>query len=422
MISRIDADVLIPGRGEPVADATVVVEGSTITYAGPRAGAPDAPPESIVAVPVVMPGLWDCHAHFMGLLDLDFNHYPATPIAVFAARTAIDAGKALNAGVTSVREVGGYGVHLARAVNEGTVPGPHIYAAGAILSTTGGHGDIHCYPLEWMNDLARRDPSFRLCDGVPECLRAVREQLRENAQLIKICASGGVMSEVDHPIHQQFSDDELRAIVEEAARADRVVAAHCHGKPGIVAALRAGAHTIEHGSYLDEESAAMMRDSGAILVPTRTIIEDMLAFGDSDSDSGSVPAYAMAKLRALADRHFEAIQIAIAGGVTIAMGTDIGTSSDALPAHWGENGVELTHLVKAGMSPLQAIEAATATAPQTLGALAPKSGLLAEGYDADLIGVTADPTYDISVLADPGNISHVWKSGSLVKSVAQPAA
>jgi imidazolonepropionase-like amidohydrolase len=417
MAHRIDADVLIPGRGQPIADGTVVIEGSTITYAGPRAGAPQVSPDSTYTVPAVMPGMWDCHGHFMGLLNLDFNRYPWVPLAVYAARATMDCGKAINAGVTSVREVGGLGVHLARAVDEGSVPGPHIYAAGSILSTTGGHGDLHCYPLNWMADLGMRDPSFRLCDGVPDCLRAVREQLRENARLIKICASGGVLSEVDHPVHQQFSDDELRAIVEEAARADRVVAAHCHGKPGIVAALRAGAHTIEHGSYLDEESAVMMRDAGAILVPTRTIVEDMLAVGEG----GGVPAYGMAKLRALADRHAQAIEIAIANGVTIAMGTDIGTSDDSLPAHWGKNGVELVHMVKAGMTALQAIEAATAIAPTTLGPQAPKSGQLTEGYDADVIAISADPTLDVSVLADPQNVTHVWKSGALTKAPAQAA-
>ncbi len=414
MTTRIDADVLIPGRGEPVAEATVVIDGATITYAGPRAGAPTTV-EPPTRVPVVMPGLWDCHAHFFGALDMDLNHYPQAPITVYAARAAMDAGKAINAGVTSVREVGGFGIHLARAVDEGSVPGPHIYSAGAVLSTTGGHGDLHCYPLDWMDAMSRRDPTFRLCDGVPECLRAVREQLRENARLIKICASGGVLSEVDHPVHQQFSDEELRAIVEEAARADRIVAAHCHGKPGIVAALKAGAHTIEHGSYLDEECAAMMRDAGAILVPTRTIVEDMLALGEQ----GTVPPYAMAKLLAMADRHREAMEIAVRTGVTVAMGTDIVTSSAELPAHWGSNAGELIHLVKAGMTPLQAIEAATATAPQTLGPQAPKSGLLDAGYDADLIAVTADPSYDVSVLADPDNVTHVWKSGTVMK---EPAA
>src|SRR5689334_22489154 len=143
MAIRIDADVLVPGRGDPINDAAVVVEGSTIAYAGPRAGAPDT--TTVHHVPAVMPGMWDCHGHFFGLLDLDFAKLPMTPLVVYAARAAMDARKAIDAGITSVREVGGYGIHLARAVDEGSVPGPHIYAAGAILSTTGGHGDLHCY-------------------------------------------------------------------------------------------------------------------------------------------------------------------------------------------------------------------------------------------------------------------------------------
>jgi len=120
----------------------------------------------------------------------------------------------------------------------------------------------------------------------------------------------------------------------------------------------------------------------------------------------------------LADRHAEAMQIAVSSGVTIAMGTDIAVSNDALPGHWGGNAVELVHMVKAGMSPLQAIEAATATAPLTLGPQAPKSGLLEEGYDADIIAVTADPSYDVTVLTDPENVTHVWKSGVLMKEAA----
>src|SRR5205807_10130502 len=153
-----------------------------------------------------------------------------------------------------------------------------------------------------------------------ECLKAVRAQLRLGARLIKVCTSGGILSELDHPQHQQFSDEELRAIVEEAGRAERVVAAHCHGKAGIMAALRAGVRTIEHGSYLDDECCDAMRETDAILVPTRTIIEDMLAARDV---KGLVPPYAMAKLDAVADLHAQAVTRAYEHGVTIAMGTDI---------------------------------------------------------------------------------------------------
>lgn len=272
---RIDADLLIPGRGEPVADGAVAFEGTKITYAGPQASAPAD--SSVIRVPVVMPGLWDCHAHFIGTRTLDFTRMLLEPVAVRAARAAAtDLRAALDAGITSVREVGGLGVYLARVIAEGTVTGPNIYGAGAVLSTTGGHGDVHACPLPWMLDYGTQGTELRLADGPAECAKAAREQLRRNARLLKVCASGGVLSEVDHPIHQQFTLAELRAIVEVAGMADRVVAAHCHGKPGIIAALEAGVRTIEHGTYLDEECVDAMRSTGAILVPTRTIVTEIL--------------------------------------------------------------------------------------------------------------------------------------------------
>ena len=230
--------------------------------------------------------------------------------------------------------------------------------------------------------------------------------------MIKVCASGGVLSEVDDPIHQQFTVPELRTIVEVAGLADRVVAAHCHGKPGIMAALRAGVRTIEHGTYLDDECCDAMRETDAILVPTRTIIEDMLAARDV---KGLVPPYAMAKLDAIADLHAQAVTRAYEHGVTIAMGTDIALTGPDLPNAWGQNGSEPGYLVKLGMSPLEAIEAATASGPLTLGPQAPRSGRLAEGYDADVITLDADPLADIGVLADPDRITAVWTRGRPVK-------
>jgi imidazolonepropionase-like amidohydrolase len=230
--------------------------------------------------------------------------------------------------------------------------------------------------------------------------------------VIKVCASGGVLSEVDDPIHQQFTVPELRVIVEVAGLAERVVAAHCHGKPGIMAALRAGVRTIEHGTYLDDECCDAMRETSAILVPTRTIIEDMLSFRDA------VPPYAMAKLDAIADLHAQAVTRAYEHGVTIAMGTDIALTGPDLPNAWGQNGSEPGYLVKLGMSPRDAIEAATASGPLTLGPQAPRSGRLAEGYDADLITLDADPLADIGVLADPDRITAVWTGGRQVKGAA----
>ncbi|HZO16130.1 MAG TPA: amidohydrolase family protein, partial [Polyangiaceae bacterium] len=254
MNHRIDAGLMIVGRGEPVRHACVLIAEDRIAYAGPAAGAPSVDAAHTHKTKVVMPGMWDCHVHLMGLKDVSLSSMLGLRLPLAAARCTADLSAALDAGFTSVREVGGLGAQMARAVDEGTLRAPRIYAAGAILSQTGGHGDVHGFPLSCVTDFTERGGYLHLCDGVPECLKAVRTQLRLGARLIKICASGGVLSEVDHPVHQQFSDEELAAIVGEAARAERIVAAHCHGKPGIMAALRAGARTIEHGTYLDEEA------------------------------------------------------------------------------------------------------------------------------------------------------------------------
>jgi imidazolonepropionase-like amidohydrolase len=409
---RIEADLLIPGQGEPVPDGIVIADGAAIGYAGPAAGAPQTPSADLTAAAVVMPGLWDCHGHFLGSRTFDLAKLPWEATAVRAARSARDLTNALDAGITSVREVGGLGVYLGKAVAEGIIDGPTIYAAGAILSTTGGHGDLHCYPLSWVTDFSRQDGTLRLADGTAECMRAVREQLRVGARVIKVCASGGVLSEIDNPIHQQFTVAELKTIVEIAGLADRVVAAHCHGKPGIMAAIEAGVRTIEHGSCLDEEGCDAMLESGTILVPTRTIVEDIL------THLNEVPPYAAAKLTALARTHADAVSMAIERGVTVAMGTDIGLTGMDLPNSWGTNGAELKHLVGLGMTPLQAIAAGTAVAPQTIGPQAPRSGQLAEGYDADILTLDADPLADISVLTKPEHITGVWTHGRRVKGGA----
>jgi imidazolonepropionase-like amidohydrolase len=411
-MQRIEADLLIPGRGEPVRGGVVVIDGPRIEYAGPVGMAPPTPGVPVSRAVAVMPGMWDCHGHFLGTRTFDLGHLPLEPLPLRGARSARDLRAALDAGITSVREVGGLGVYLARAVAEGVLDGPAIYAAGAILSTTGGHADLHSFPLEWMVSWAGDAGTMRLADGPDECARATREQLRRNAKVIKVCASGGVLSEVDDPIHQQFTMAELRAIVEVAGLADRVVAAHCHGKPGIMAALQAGARTIEHGTYLDDECCDAMRESGAILVPTRTIVEDILA------NKEGVPDYALAKLEAMADIHAQAVGRAYEHGVTIAMGTDIGLTGPDRPNSWGQNGAEPGYLVKLGMTPLEAIEATTATAPLTLGPQAPRSGQLAEGYDADVIILDADPLADIGVLADPDHVTGVWTRGRQVKGEA----
>jgi imidazolonepropionase-like amidohydrolase len=403
---RIEADLLIPGRGEPVPNGAIVIEGATIAYAGPAAAAP-APQATTYRVKTAMPGMWEAHAHFWGTTTAAIEALITLAPQVGALRAAADVERLLLAGFTSARELGGRGPYLQQAIEEGTIRGPHLYASGSVLSQTGGHADLHSLPSPVVDDLFERHfGSPSVCDGPDDCRRLVRRQLRLGAKVIKVCASGGVMSQMDHPIHQQFSKEELSAMVEEAARAERVVAAHCHGKPGIMAALEAGVRTVEHGTYLDEEAARAMVETGALLVPTRFIVEHLVGVGKELA----MPDYAYQKIVALAGRHLEAMQIAAAAGVPMALGTDIFISGAV-----GRNGEEAAHLVRAGLTPRQAIEAATANGPLTVGPQAPLTGQLAAGYDGDVIAVDGDPLADITLLGRPESIPMVWKRGALVK-------
>ena len=311
MAVRIVADVLIPGRGDPIEYATVVLAGNIITYAGPTSNAP--PPrddEVVTAVPAVLPGLWDAHSHFVGMNRPNIDSLATTDPVTAAARATADLRAVVEGGVTSVRELGGMGIGLGRAIAEGRILGPTVHAAGRILSPTGGHGDLHGIPMEAMQALLGNQSFSTLCDGVPEVLKAVRANLRDNAKLIRVCASGGIMSVVDHPMHQQFSDEELSAIVEEAARADRIVAAHCHGKAGIMAAIRAGCHTIEHGSFLDEEAAESMARNDMMFVPSRYVIDALI------SEPQNLPHHVYEKSQMVASAHEKAMKIAISKGVS----------------------------------------------------------------------------------------------------------
>jgi imidazolonepropionase-like amidohydrolase len=409
MTYRIEADQMIPGRGQPIRDAVVVFD-DTIAYAGTAADAPVTPDATVVRAATVMPGLWDCHGHLMGVRSPDLSRLPLEELSLRAARVVADLRSALDAGVTTIREVGGLGVHVNPAILEGTVEGPNVYSAGACISATGGHGDLHSYPLAWIDHFGHLGAELRLADGPAECARAVREQLRRNAKLIKIFASGGVMSEVDNPIHQQLTDAEMRAIVEVAGMAERIVAAHCHGKPGLMAAIRAGVRTIEHGTYIDDEVAAAMKENGVILVPTLTIVAELL-------DSGELPSYAAEKMAVIADRHKQAVATAHDAGVTVAVGTDIATSGRDRPNSWGRNGRELVLLTEVGFTPLEAIEGATGNGPATLGPQAPRSGQLVAGNDADIIVVDGDPLTEIALLAQPTRITGVWKAGRRVKEL-----
>jgi imidazolonepropionase-like amidohydrolase len=360
--------------------------------------------------------------HFFGVAGTDGETLTTTPGALAGARCARDAAATLNAGFTSVREVGGYGIDFSKAINEGWIPGPRIYAAGAPISQTAGHGDIHEAPLSLVQSRIAEfgGMPYYLADGVEQAILAVRKQIRRGAQVIKICATGGVLSRIDSPRAAQFNKSELEAMVEEAVRTNLVVAAHAHGTSGIIAAIKAGVHTIEHGSYLDEEAINLMLERNVMLIATRFVQTRILKSHDG------LPDVEYQKLIAVEKANFESYKAAIKAGIWCALGTDLGVSNEKDNFMHGENGQEFPLAVKAGMTPLQAIEAGTANAPFTLGdpqnelSPAPFSGQLKEGYDADFIAVAADPTKDIGLLAQPEKVTHVWKGGVLVKGPGRP--
>jgi imidazolonepropionase-like amidohydrolase len=404
---RIDADLLIPGRGEPVHNGTVIAEGSQITYAGPTSGAPPDAGRATAKVPVAMPGLWDCHIHFGTFLPEEFDMLAFAPPPVLGARAVDELGRTLLGGVTSVREVGGVGIDLVSEIKAGRIRAPHLYGAGGIISPTAGHADAHSIPLPALEALGDRLAFWsNLADGVPGVLKAVRKNLRRDAKVIKICTSGGVTSEVDHWGHQQFSDAEIIAIVEEAARADRIVAAHAQGKAGIMAALRCGVRTIEHGVQIDDEVIDLMLEKHIILVPTIWIARTLMALSEA------MPEHVQRKIAEVSDMHAQSASKAIAAGVPIAMGTDMLIHGPL----YGTNSLEIAHMVELGMDPLTAIESATANGPTTLGPQAPLSGQLREGYDADIIALDFDPIEEPTNWGDPDRVTHVWRSGTEVKT------
>ncbi len=319
----------------------------------------------------------------------------------------------------------GNGLDVSKAIEEGSLIGPNIYSSGAAISQTAGHGDVFDMPSGFVdsiwgvrdtqaNGLAPGTGPMIIADGVDECRRAVRLLIRRGAKCIKVFASGGVLSIADDPLRQQFSLEELKTIVDEAQRNGRVVAAHVHGKPGIIAALTAGVHTIEHGTYMDDECIELMKKQNTVYVPTRTIVK----IGVDHPELMSPESYQ--KMLVTARHHKKAYQLAVKSGLKIALGTDLGISAPVThPLAHGRSGGELTYAVSdGGMTPLQAIEAGTAMGPETLGDLGmkPKSGKIEVGYDADLIALTENPLTDMEIFKHPENISHVWKGGRLFKS------
>ena len=248
-----------------------------------------------------------------------------------------------------------------------------------------------------------------LADGIEECRKAVRINLRRGARVIKVMTSGGVTSRDDDPERQQFSDEELKTIVDEAGRMRMVCAAHAVGKEGILAAIRAGFKVIEHNSYADDEVFEAMKKNDVLLVATITPLKSIL------SNEDKYPPPMFKKTKELAKIHFAAYENAIKAGVKCALGSDLfgGIGTVLSP---GLNGNEVVHAVEAGMSKLEAIAAATAHGPQTIGPQAPKSGQIKVGYDADFLGLEQSPLDDIEVLSKPKRIKYVWKGGRAVKA------
>ena len=351
----------------------------------------------------VLPGLIDSHVHLTGQQgpNTRLNEVTRSP-ADDAMVGAGFARKTLMAGFTTVADLGANNqaiFALRDGIKRGDVPGPRIIAAGEAVSIHGGHGDVNGYSEDVMHVL--RPTS--ICSGADDCRRAVREQVWLGADIIKITATGGVLSNTAAGLNQQFSDDELKAIVDAAHRMGRKVTAHAHGVDGINSFLKAGGDSIEHGTYLDAESIALFKKNGAYLIPT-LMAGDFVYKIASGPNNFFTPAQT-AKALEVGPKMIDMARRAHEGGVKIAFGTDTGVS-----AH-GDNAGEFALLVKAGLSPLEAIQAATVNAADHF-SLSAEIGSLSPGKAADLIAVKGDPLKDVTVLQ---HVTSVIKGGVVYK-------
>jgi len=338
----------------------------------------------------VLPGLIDCHVHLTGQLGpgqrLAFVEDSDPKVGLDAAYRA---RLTLEAGFTTVRDLGARKPDviyaLRAAVAEGKVAGPRILCVGAILSPTGGHGQTYGFRHDVC---ACVQSNVGVCDGVDSCRRAVRLQVAQGADAIKFVATGGVLSNVRAGVDQQFTTDEIATIIETAHQLGRRVSAHAHGLAGINAALAAGVDSIEHGSFLDDTSIRLFLERGAYHVPT--IIAGMTVL---EMAQGGIVLTPNQREKALivGVRIKEALGRSYRAGVPIAFGTDMGVGPH------GQNGREFALMVEAGMTPADAIKAATLTAAKLLD-IADVTGTLAPGKSADLVAVAGDPLTDITEL------------------------
>nr|WP_309090869.1 amidohydrolase family protein [Phenylobacterium sp.] len=351
----------------------------------------------------VLPGLIDSHVHITGeqtpTTRLDRLTQSAADQAFAGARFA---RRTLMAGFTTVADLGGDNeavFALRAAAARGDVASPRIIAAGSSISVHGGHGDVNGYREDVMHVL--RPGS--VCSGADDCRRAVREQVWKGADIIKITATGGVLSNTAAGLGQQFSDAELEAIVDAAHRMGRKVTAHAHGADGIKSFVKAGGDSIEHGTWLDDEGIALMKKNGAYLVPT-LMAGDFVVRIAKGPNNFFTPAQTAKALQA-GPLMLDMTRRAHKAGVKIAFGTDTGVS-----AH-GDNAGEFALLQQAGLTPLQAIQTATVNAAAHFG-LENEIGSLAPGKAADIIAVKGDPLADAGILRQ---VSFVMKGGEVHK-------
>jgi imidazolonepropionase-like amidohydrolase len=351
----------------------------------------------------VLPGLIDTHVHILSqqgpTIAMDRVTHSKSREAIDGAMYAL---RTLKAGFTTVADVGDDNepvFALRDGINAGEVPGPRILTSGYILTPHGGHADVHSYRPEVMEVL--ENPAA--CSGADECRRMVRKQIQQGADLIKITATGGVLDDAATGVDQQFTDDEMVAIVQTAHALGRIVKAHAHGTAGINAALRAGVDSIEHGTYLDDESVKLFKAHNAYLVPT-LLAGHTVALEAAKPDTWMPPAV-KAKALMVGPNMIGMAHRAHLAGIKIAFGTDSGVS------HHGDNAQEFGLLVQAGLTPMEAIRAATTTAAEQLG-LSKVAGSLAPGHGADLIAVKGDPLSDVTQLE---HVSFVMKGGVVYK-------
>ena len=352
----------------------------------------------------VLPGLIDTHVHVM-LRIKNTQAELETPFSIRFFETVHHLKETLESGITTVRDAGYTDVGVKEAVERGLVAGPRMQVSITPLTITGGHSDSWMRSGIDITDVTYPTMPSGKCDGAEEVVKKVREVLRAGADVVKVHATGGVMSPTDHPDFTQFSQEELEIMVREANfRKGIKVMAHAQGAEGIKNAVRAGIHSIEHGIYLDDEAIELMLERGTYLIPTLLAPVSVLEMAEN---SDNVPAYALEKAREAADEHRESIAKAYKAGVKIAMGTDAGVM-----AH-GTNLRELKLMCDIGMTPMESIIATTKTAATCMG-WEDKVGTIETGKLADLVISNQNPLDDIQVLENSNNLI-VIKDGEVVK-------